>query len=298
MEQQMCSDGLVNVLKPPGMSSHDVVSFIRRVYQTKKVGHAGTLDPAACGVLPIAIGKATRLIEYMSEADKSYRAELTFGFETDSGDDTGIIVKKVDKYILPSFEVISDTLNSFVGDIIQTPPMHSAIKINGNKLCDLVRKGIKVEVPSRKVEIKKILPIQYRNNKLLFDVSCSKGTYIRSLCMDIGHKLMIPATMSFLTRTRVGDFSLNDSYTLNEIAEQKKSILLDVDYSVKHLPSINLSLKQILDFQEGRSVKIDLINKAQLFRVYNMDKSFIGIARYDNLSGTLTAKKVLVRKSL
>ena len=205
----MCSDGLVNVLKPPGMSSHDVVSFIRRVYQTKKVGHAGTLDPAACGVLPIAIGKATRLIEYMSEADKSYRAELTFGFETDSGDDTGIIVKKVDKYILPSFEVISDTLNSFVGDIIQTPPMHSAIKINGNKLCDLVRKGIKVEVPSRKVEIKKILPIQYRNNKLLFDVSCSKGTYIRSLCMDIGHKLMIPATMSFLTRTRVGDFSLN-----------------------------------------------------------------------------------------
>ncbi len=294
----MCSDGLVNVLKPPGMSSHDVVSFIRRVYQTKKVGHAGTLDPAACGVLPIAIGKATRLIEYMSEADKSYRAELTFGFETDSGDDTGIIVKKVDKYILPSFEVISDTLNSFVGDIIQTPPMHSAIKINGNKLCDLVRKGIKVEVPSRKVEIKKILPIQYRNNKLLFDVSCSKGTYIRSLCMDIGHKLMIPATMSFLTRTRVGDFSLNDSYTLNEIAEQKKSILLDVDYSVKHLPSINLSLKQILDFQEGRSVKIDLINKAQLFRVYNMDKSFIGIARYDNLSGTLTAKKVLVRKSL
>lgn len=294
----MCSDGLVNVLKPPGMSSHDVVSFIRRVYQTKKVGHAGTLDPAACGVLPIAIGKATRLIEYMSEADKSYRAELTFGFETDSGDDTGIIVKKVDKYILPSFEVISDTLNSFVGDIIQTPPMHSAIKINGNKLCDLVRKGIKVEVPSRKVEIKKILPIQYRNNKLLFDVSCSKGTYIRSLCMDIGHKLMIPATMSFLTRTRVGDFSLNDSYTLNEIAEQKKSILLDVDYSVKHLPSINLSLKQILDFQEGRSVKIDLINKAQLFRVYNMDKSFIGIARYDNLSGTLTAKKVLVRRSL
>ncbi len=294
----MCSDGLVNVLKPPGMSSHDVVSFIRRVYQTKKVGHAGTLDPAACGVLPIAIGKATRLIEYMSEADKSYRAELTFGFETDSGDDTGMIVKKVDKYILPSFEVISDTLNSFVGDIIQTPPMHSAIKINGNKLCDLVRKGIKVEVPSRKVEIKKILPIQYRNNKLLFDVSCSKGTYIRSLCMDIGHKLMIPATMSFLTRTRVGDFSLNDSYTLKEIAEQKKSILLDVDYSVKHLPSINLSLKQILDFQEGRSVKIDLINKAQLFRVYNMDKSFIGIARYDNLSGTLTAKKVLVRKSL
>lgn len=116
--------------------------------------------------------------------------------------------------------------------------------------------------------------------------------------MDIGHKLMIPATMSFLTRTRVGDFSLNDSYTLKEIAEQKKSILLDVDYSVKHLPSINLSLKQILDFQEGRSVKIDLINKAQLFRVYNMDKSFIGIARYDNLSGTLTAKKVLVRKSL
>lgn len=294
----MCSDGLVNVLKPPGMSSHDVVSFIRRVYQTKKVGHAGTLDPAACGVLPIAIGKATRLIEYMSEADKSYRAELTFGFETDSGDDTGMIVKKVDKYILPSFEVISDTLNSFVGDIIQTPPMHSAIKINGNKLCDLVRKGIKVEVPSRKVEIKKILPIQYRNNKLLFDVSCSKGTYIRSLCMDIGHKLMIPATMSFLTRTRVGDFSLTDSYTLKEIAEQKKSILLDVDYSVKHLPSINLSLKQILDFQEGRSVKIDLINKAQLFRVYNMDKSFIGIARYDNLSGTLTAKKVLVRKSL
>lgn len=294
----MCNDGLINVLKPPGMSSHDVVSFIRRVYQTKKVGHAGTLDPAACGVLPIAIGKATRLIEYMSEADKSYRAELTFGFETDSGDDTGIITKKVDRYILPSFEIISDTLNSFVGDITQTPPMHSAIKINGNKLCDLVRKGIKVDVPSRKVEIKKISPIQYKNNKLLFDVNCSKGTYIRSLCIDIGRKLMIPATMSFLVRTKVGDFSLNDSYTLNEISELKNSILLDVDYTVKHLPSVNLSLKQTSDFQEGRSVKIDFLNQTHLFRVYNMNNFFIGIAKYDNLSKSLIAKKVLVRNSL
>ena len=291
----MDKSGLINVLKPPGMSSHDVVSFIRRVYGIKKVGHAGTLDPAASGVLPVAVGKATRLIEYMTDANKSYRAELTLGFETNTGDDTGDVIETLDAYSAPSKEKVLSVLNSFIGEIVQTPPMYSAIKVNGNKLCDLARKGINVDIPSRKVLIHNISLIKYENDKLLFDVDCSKGTYIRSLCIDIGRRLAIPATMSFLVRTKVGKFTLEKASIFEEISANFSSVVLDIDYAVRHMPAIHLSSAKILDFKEGRAINFESNEQCQFFRIYDTNQCFIGIGTYHSINRLLTAKKVIFR---
>ena len=212
------TEGFLNILKPPGMSSHDVISVARRVLGIKKIGHAGTLDPGAAGVLPVAVGRAARLVEYLSDADKSYRAELTLGMATDSGDDMGQVIERCADFALPTAEQLETVLQSFVGEIVQVPPAYSAIKINGQRACDLARQNIAVEIPERRIRIHRIELLAQRENVLLLDVDCSKGTYIRTLCADIGTKLGIPATMSFLVRTRVGDFSLADACTLEELA--------------------------------------------------------------------------------
>lgn len=181
------TSGLINVLKPPGMTSHDVVSFIRRTYHLKRVGHAGTLDPAASGVLPVALGSATRLLEYMTDTDKSYRVELTIGYETDTGDDTGAILNNA-VCVMPVKTEIEKVLSSFIGTIEQIPPMYSAIKIQGKKLYELARAGITVERQPRIITIHNITLLHIDDTRILFDVTCSKGTYIRSLCSDIGKK--------------------------------------------------------------------------------------------------------------
>ncbi|MBQ4212923.1 MAG: tRNA pseudouridine(55) synthase TruB, partial [Selenomonas sp.] len=171
------------------MSSHDVVGYVRRVLHTKKVGHAGTLDPAAAGVLPVAVGTATRLIEYMEMADKTYRAEVRLGIATDSGDDTGkVLTCQTD---LPKFDLstLENALARFRGKITQRPPAHSAIKINGHRACDLLRAGQTVEIPTREVMIHRLQLLRYTGDTMLIDVDCSKGTYIRSLCQDIGTAL-------------------------------------------------------------------------------------------------------------
>jgi tRNA pseudouridine55 synthase len=222
-------DGFLNILKPPGMSSHDVIGAVRKVLHMKRVGHAGTLDPAAAGVLPIAVGQAARLIEYLELADKTYRAELTFGFATDSGDDTGKITEEVADFTMPSQQAIEHALLGFTGKIRQTPPAHSAIKIGGKRACDLLREGKEVEIPSREVTIHALDLVAYHpeEKKILLDVQCSKGTYIRSLCLDIGAALGLPATMSFLVRSRVGDFALADALTLEELSEAGERAILE-----------------------------------------------------------------------
>jgi tRNA pseudouridine55 synthase len=166
--------GIINVLKPPGMTSHDVVSFIRRLYGIKRVGHAGTLDPAAAGVLPVFIGNATRLVEYLADAGKSYRAELTFGFETDTGDDTGKIINRCPCTVLDSTQ-IKETLASFLGVNEQIPPMHSAIKIGGKKLYELARQGQVVERKPRKIVIDSISLITESQSRIVFDVTDRKS---------------------------------------------------------------------------------------------------------------------------
>lgn len=274
----MIKSGFINVLKPPGMTSHDVVSFIRRTYGLKKVGHAGTLDPAAAGILPIAIGSATRLIEYITEADKAYRAELTFGYQTDSGDDMGNIIAQKDDFILPKLEQLEKIFEQFTGKITQIPPMHSAIKINGKKLYELARQGKTVEVPSRIVEISSLKIINYCHSKLLFDINCSKGTYIRTLCMDIGEKLDIPTVMSFLVRTKVGKFILEDALTLEEIGAEPDKALQNVNEVLNFMPEVMLNNNDSIAFCHGQIVKIEKDINEKDIAVYNENKNLIGIA--------------------
>ena len=224
------------------MSSHDVIDVVRRIFKQKRVGHAGTLDPAAAGVLPVALGRAARLIEYMEIADKSYRAELSFGCATDTGDVYGTVTESLPAFSFPPEDVVIKTLVDFIGKIAQRPPVHSAIKIGGMRAYDLARRGTEIEVPVRRVEIYGVALLAYNpaRHSILFDVDCSKGTYIRSLCMDIGAKLGLPALLRFLLRTRVGEFYLSDAYTLEELAEVCGEALRAPDEVLWHIPRYEL----------------------------------------------------------
>lgn len=286
--------GIVNVLKPPGMTSHDVVSYIRRIFGLKRVGHAGTLDPAAAGVLPVFLGSATRLIEYTADSDKSYRVELTFGYTTDSGDDTGEVIETAPAGSIPAPELIGPALASFTGAIEQVPPMHSAIKIDGVKLYQLARQGIAVDRPARSVFISSIDLISIDLPTVLFDVSCSKGTYIRSLCIDIGSKLDCPAVMSFLVRTRVGDFALSDASTLEEIAAAGDKLLLPPDRAVSHLPAAILPQQDAKAIANGQTLPYSTPPADLLLRLYSEEEGrFIGIGKVAAGTGRLLPAKIL-----
>ncbi|MDR3592201.1 MAG: tRNA pseudouridine(55) synthase TruB [Negativicutes bacterium] len=285
--------GIINVLKPPGMTSHDVVSFVRRTYGLKRVGHAGTLDPAAAGVLPVFLGPATRLIEYTTDSDKSYRVELTFGFSTNSGDDTGTVIDEAPDGAIPAAEKIGPALAAFTGSIEQIPPMHSAVKIDGVKLYQLARKGLEVDRPSRTVFISAINLIKTALPVILFDVTCSKGTYIRSLCMDIGDKLGCPAVMSFLVRTRVGNFTLSEAKTLEEIAAAPQSVLLPPDSAIGHLPAVALSDRDVKALTTGQAITCPSSPAGPLLRLYNQQGLFIGIGGAQAGTGRLLPLKIL-----
>ncbi len=226
------TDGIVNVLKPPGMTSHDVVSRIRRIYGIQKAGHSGTLDPDAAGVLPVFIGNATRLLEYAATVSKHYRAEGMFGIRTDTGDDSGNILetKPVPAISATEFEKV---LQQFRGKILQVPPMYSALKVNGKKLYEYAREGIIIERPARPVEIFRLDCVKLYPPYFSLDIECSKGTYVRTLLEDIAASLGICACMTFLLRTRAGDFSIKDSHTLDEIAENPDRILLPLEAAVR-----------------------------------------------------------------
>ena len=275
-------DGFININKPAGMTSHDVVNKLRKILGTKKVGHAGTLDPFATGVLPIAVGRATKFLEYLSNSDKSYRAEIFFGIETDTGDITGTIIDKSSIFVMPTVDEIENTLKHFSGIITQTPSKYSAIKINGRKAYELARKNIDFDMPTRTVEIKTINIVALSENYLTIDVDCSKGTYIRSLAVDIGHHLDIPATLKNLQRTRFGDFSINNS-VIPENAE-----IVSIDRCLDHLPRFNLPQHRYKAFRNGLSTTIhsdmtDLkdFETDTIFRVY-VENEFVGIGQIVN----------------
>lgn len=293
-------DGFINLLKPPGMTSHDAVGYVRRQLHEKKVGHAGTLDPGAAGVLPIAVGKATRLIEYLDAVDKSYRAEMTFGFATDSGDDSGKVIESVAEFTMPDRQRILEAFQAFTGTITQVPPAHSAIKINGRRACDLLREGHTVEIPSRQVEIHQLDLLDVQSERILFDVVCSKGTYIRSLCTDLGNWLGIPATMSFLVRSSVGDFHLADAVSLEELAEQGEKALLPLDGYLNHLPLYELAENRVNAFCNGllthdRKFEADYRPQENItLRVYSQGR-FLGVGRFDVNQGGILPDKVIAR---
>lgn len=212
-------DGILLVDKPAGMTSHDVVFRVRRLFGTKKVGHTGTLDPMATGVLVVLIGRAAKASEYVSHDEKAYTATLRLGLTTDTEDSTGTVLTTVPDEALPSFEKMKAVLPRFRGDIQQIPPMYSALKVDGRKLCDLARAGVVVERKPRPVCIRtlEVTPIAGETADYRMDVRCSGGTYIRTLCADIGTALGCGGVMASLRRTEAVGFSLDDCHTLDEL---------------------------------------------------------------------------------
>lgn len=243
-------DGIINVIKPPGISSHQVVRYVRKLLNTRKVGHTGTLDPGAAGVLPICVGQATRIAQYLVEQDKVYIAEMTLGIATKSQDASGETTEiNMDFRISPDF--LGRTLSSFLGQIEQIPPMSSAIRHDGQRLYELERQGITVERKPRKVIIKEMhinkiwpeKPFLAFGTQVLFSVRCSKGTYIRTLCHDVGRALNTYAHMSYLVRTANGPFTIEDGITLEEFEQSVNSS----DYSF--LKKIEEALPDFLRIQ-------------------------------------------------
>lgn len=290
-------DGFLNLLKPPGMSSHDAIDSVRKILGMKRVGHAGTLDPAAAGVLPIAVGQAARLVEYLELADKSYRAEIRFGMATDSGDDTGEVTERMEHVSMPEEAAIRAALARFTGRIEQHPPAHSAIKIQGKRACDLVRRGVAVDLPTRTVEIYRLALLERGERTLLIDVDCSKGTYIRSLCYDIGQALSIPATMAFLVRTRVGDFSLSAAHTIEELRDLGEAAVLPPEQYLSHIERYDLAPHRSKAFQNGLPTHARKNPpRGDLLRVYS-EGEFLGIGRYAREEQKIVPVKVFLREA-
>lgn len=208
-------NGVLNILKPPAMTSSDVVTRLRRILDVRKTGHTGTLDPGAAGVLPVCVGRATKIADYIMASDKEYIAEICFGLETDTQDSYGAVVNRSD--VTVSRHQLEGIIPQFLGTIMQQPPMYSAIKHEGKKLYQLARKGIELNKPARKVRIHAIDILHGADNRYLLKIQCSKGTYIRSLCADMGRALGTCAYTGFLMRTRTGGYAVEDAWTLYEI---------------------------------------------------------------------------------
>lgn len=238
--------GILNINKPQGITSHDVVSRLRKILNMKQVGHTGTLDPIAQGVLPICIGKATRLIEYLPTG-KGYRAFAKLGVSTKTYDTEGEIVSQ--RPVEVSENQIKDTLKTFEGEIEQTPPVFSAIKIKGKKLYEYARKGEDVEIPKRKVTINKITLIEFKEDTIIFDVDCSGGTYIRSIINDLGEKLNCGAMMTNLIRTKSGGFTIENTVDLDSVSPS--NLINPIDQI--DLPKLEINEFQLSEIKLGRT---------------------------------------------
>ena len=269
------------------MSSHDVISALRRILGMKRIGHAGTLDPAAAGVLPVAVGKATRLLEYLPE-NKAYRAEVRLGIATDSGDATGQIIARQDNFALPTTEVLQNVLHKFIGTIKQTPPSKSAVKIDGQRAYKLAAKtgtAAHVIVPHREVNISDIVLLAKSDGGFFMDVACGKGTYIRSLVADVGKELGTFAVLNFLVRTQAGGFSLVNSVTLEEAAAAKSGgtlaeIMIAPATALRHIPRFYLPTARVKAFSDGMSTAVREI-LPPLVTVFAEDGKFLGTGRFD-----------------
>lgn len=261
-------DGVINVFKPSGMTSSDVVVRLRRILNTKKVGHTGTLDPEVTGVLPICVGKATRLAEYLTDQGKAYRAEITFGITTDTQDSSGnaLQVEKADNLQL---EDIQHVIPGFLGKIQQIPPMYSAVRHQGKHLYELAREGKEVERTAREIEVKRLELLDWTSGdfpKAHFEIECSKGTYVRTICHDLGQALNCGAHMSGLVRDRSGPFKLEGSITLLEleakVQEGDFSFLIPMN-KVLNLPRVYLGTSRAGAFRNGLSTSANQVLRAE-----------------------------------
>lgn len=288
-------NGIIVINKPLGKTSHDMVSFMRRMTGIKKIGHTGTLDPMAEGVLPICIGNATKVADMLTLSDKCYKAELVLGMTTDTLDSEGEILTEC--AVNCTEQEIREAIMSFVGEIEQIPPMYSAIKQDGKKLYELARKGVEVERKKRRVVINsiEIEDIDMKEHIVKMSVSCSKGTYIRTLCEDIGIKLGVGAYMNKLQRTKTGRFTIDQAKTVKEIQEMSnkgtlEENLVSVDTMFMDLPQIELNQKQSKSIENGIQMTWRGANENDRFRVYLKDGKFFCIA-------TIKEGKLKIEKS-
>lgn len=299
-------DGVLPFLKPPGITSHDAVAICRRILKEKRIGHSGTLDPMAYGVLPIFLGKATRLIEYTDGFDKTYVAECKFSTFTDTEDSSGQPVlpdkdmalrdgvllnesiqssELSDTMVKPTFDELVNTLNTFTGVQDQRPSKYSAIKINGIRAYEYARKGISVELPLRKIHIKNIELVAYGFPYFTVRVTCSGGTYIRSLLRDICVSLGIPGAMTSLVRTQVGPFDIGSAKMAEELMIHGESLLLPTDTAVSHLSKVTVNSVQLKMMVQGKQLSIDsefsYTEPDHYYRAYGPN-GFIGIMKRTN----------------
>lgn len=272
-------DGIINIYKPVGMTSHDVVNKVRRIAGTKKVGHTGTLDPDAEGVLPVCINRGTKVADMLTFSDKRYTATFKLGIITDTLDISGTVLEE--RPVNVTKQQIVDSIKSFVGTIEQIPPMYSAIKVDGRKLCDLARKGIEVERKSRTVKIYEINVLDVKENSFTIDVKCSKGTYIRTLGNDIGEKLGCGAVMTSLVRTQSSIFKIRDSVKLEDLTPENygKYVTLAVDlFDGEKIIVDNSILRKVLN---GNAIPYDGIEGAY-YKLYDSDGRLLSLSKMED----------------
>ena len=293
------TDGIINVNKPAGWTSQDVCAKLRHVLHIRKIGHTGTLDPMATGVLPVCVGKATRIIEYYDRDSKSYHASMKLGTTTDTLDITGEVLETAG-YSNIDEKAVRKAFKAYTGHVMQIPPKYSALKINGKRAYELAREGKDFEIKAREIIIfdNSISRIDLEAGEIEFDVTCSKGTYIRTICDDIGRGLGCGAVMTSLTRTASGFFKIEDSHTIDEIieAEDPLSMMIPADITLEKLGKIGLNNNRITAFLNGNSSWSHGFRIMEpsffdnLYRVYGND-SFLGVGEVDN--GSLVPRKVI-----
>ena len=291
--------GIVVLDKANGLSSNAALQEVKRLYEANKAGHAGSLDPLATGVLPVCLGEATKVSQFLLDSDKRYRTRIKLGIRTDTGDSEGSIIER-NEGISISRKAIERALTKFKGEVEQVPPMHSAIKMNGVPLYKLARKGITVEREPRLVTLYQICLVEFVNSELELEISCSKGTYIRTIADDLGQELGCGAHVIELRRTQAGVFTEKDSISAEELALEKEKrgldkidqFLIPMDRAIQDLPEVNLPSITASHVKNGQAVLVRHLPKNGLVRMYE-DEQFIGIGSIDD-DGKVAPKRLII----
>ena len=280
-------NGIVIVDKPQGWTSQDVTARLRRVYATRRIGHGGTLDPMATGVLPVFVGRATRGVEFFEHAEKTYETLLLLGRTTDTQDVTGTVL--AEKTVRLSLADIEEVLPRFRGDILQVPPMYSALKVNGKKLYELARKGQEVERQPRPITVFELTNLGFDGTRLSLRVKCSKGTYIRTLCQDIGEALGCGGCMEALRRVQAGEYGIEDAVPLEQLLESEtpEQYLRSLDTMFAHCPAVTLTANQEKRCRNGNPFSSPLPDGT--YRAYSQGREFLMLAKVED--GVMTTIK-------
>ncbi len=310
MSNKALYHGIINIYKEKGFTSHDVVAKLRGILRQKKIGHTGTLDPDAIGVLPVCLGVGTKLCDMLTDNDKTYEAVMLLGYVTDTQDMSGKVLKetKVEEKDFTETQLI-EAIKSFEGDYLQKPPMYSAIKVNGKKLYELARKGVEIEVEARPVVINGITDIRIEFPRVYMTVDCSKGTYIRTLCHDIGDKLGCGAAMESLKRTKVGHFEIDNALTLDEVSDIVHN---EPEKIYNYIMPVTKAFEQYKDgiikkefekyLYNGNSLKGNYVKNfndlhledEEEIKIYDSNEEFVGLFQYDKNINALKVVKMFL----